>query len=127
MNEQNSILVIEDDSTLKQTLVHIFRRAGFNVVSADAGLNMLAILENLSYDLVLMDLSLIHDGCMSLFFKIKYLYPDLPIILLSSSLEQADIPCINEETAWKTIIKPFEPRYILNTTTEMIGAKINAI
>lgn len=122
MDTQMSILIIEDDLPLSQTLVQIFRREGYQVISAANSSDALQQLKAELFNLVVLDFKNTHDRGLSLFFRIKRDYPRLPVILLSSGPECGVIPYIDEEDLWVKIQKPFEPAILLTTSYEMIGA-----
>lgn len=124
MDTQLSILIIEEDKPLSQTLVQIFRREGYQVISTAINNESLDILEQGLFDLVVLDTTNAHDRGLSLFFRIKRDYPRLPIILLSPGPDCGVIPFIDEEDLWVKIPKPFEPVFLLQTTLEMIGAAL---
>ena len=124
MDTQPSILIIEDDLPLSQTLVQIFRREGYQVVSTAINNKALDLLERGFFDLVVLDIKNTHDRGLSLFFRIKRDYPRLPVILLSSGPECGVIPYIDEEDLWVKIAKPFEPVFLVKTTSEMISAAL---
>jgi DNA-binding response OmpR family regulator len=122
MNDDFSILIIEDHQPLQQTFAQIFRRGGYNSVSCNQDLTALAILSQFPFDLVVLDLHPGSDHGLSLFFKIKKNYPLLPIILLSPNSENDIIPCFEDEKAWMIISKPFEPSFLLKSIQAIIGA-----
>ena len=124
MDTQPSILIIEDDLPLSQTLVQIFRREGYQVVSTAINEKALGLLEHGLFDLVVLDIKNTHDRGLSLFFRIKRDYPRLPVILLSSGPECGVIPYIDEEDLWVKIPKPFEPVFLVKTTSEMLSAAL---
>lgn len=124
MDTQLTVLVIEDDLPLKQTLVQIFRREGYQVISTAINDKVLDLLEGGLFDLVVLDIKNTHDRGLSLFFRIKRDYPRLPVILLSSGPECGVVPFLDEEDLWVKIPKPFEPIFLLKTTIEMIDAAL---
>jgi CheY-like chemotaxis protein len=124
MDNELSILIIEENLPLKQTLVHIFCHEGYQVASTGVNLEALDLLKAGSFDLIVLDINKTHDRGLSLFFKIKRNYPRLPVILLSSEAECGVIPYIDEEDFWVKITKPFEPHLLLKTTFEMICAAL---
>ncbi len=115
MKSNKSILIIEDDPPLQQTLALMFRQRGYKEVSTTPNLNALVILASHLFDLIVLDLDQSCDYCLSLFFKIKKNYPDLPVILLSPNSETDSLPCFEEEKAWMIIRKPFEPSFLLKS------------
>ena len=124
MDTQQSILIIEENLPLKQTLVQIFRHEGYHVTSTDVNFNALDLLEEGLFDLVVLDTKNIHDRGLSLFFRIKRDYPRLPVILLFSGTECGAIPYIEEEDFWVKMTMPFEPIFLLETTLDLIDAAV---
>jgi len=124
MDTQLSVLIIEEDLPLNQTLVQIFRREGYQVNSTAIGAKALDDLAERMFDLVVLDIKNTHDRGLSLFFRIKRDYPLLPVILLSSGPECGVIPYIDEEEFWVKIPKPFEPSFLLKTAFEMISVGV---
>ena len=124
MDIQQSILIIEEDLPLSQSLVQIFHHEGYQVTSTPISNNALDLLEDGLFDLVVLDINNTHDQGLSLFFRIKRDYPRLPFILLSPGPECGDIPYLDEEELWVKIPKPFEPGFLLMTAFEMIGSAL---
>ena len=119
-----SILLIEEDLPLQQSLAHIFRRVGFTVVSASPNLNALSILAGYPFDLIVLGQNQSCDHGLSLFFRIKKDHPLMPVILLSANPETDAIPGLNEEKAWMIIRKPFEPGFLLNSISAIMGGAL---
>jgi len=124
MDTQLSILIIEEDLPLKQTLVQIFRHEGYQVNSTAIDYRVLDLLRDGLFDLVVLDIKNTHDRGLSLFFRIKRDYPQLPVILLSPGPDCGVIPYMDEEDLWVKIPKPFEPIFLLKTAIEIIGAAV---
>lgn len=124
MKSKKSILIIEDDPPLKQTLALMFRKEGYTVVSTTLNLNLLAILDGYPFDLIILDLNQSYDNCLSLFFKIKRYHPYLPVILISPNSENDSFPCLEEEKAWIIIRKPFEPCFLIKSVRAITGTTL---
>lgn len=124
MKSKKSILIIEDDPPLKQTLALMFRQEGYTAVSTAPNLNALVTLDNYPFDLIVLDLSQNCDNCLSLFFKIKRNHPLLPVILLSANSENDSFPCLEEEKAWIIIRKPFEPCFLIKSVRAITDATL---
>jgi len=124
MKSKKSILIIEDDPPLKQTLALMFRQEGYTVVSTSLNLNPLVILDGYPFDLIVLDLNQNCDNCLSLFFKIKRNHPLLTIILLSTNSETEFLPCFEEEKAWMIIRKPFEPCFLIKSVRAITGTTL---
>ncbi|MDD2521392.1 MAG: response regulator [Anaerolineaceae bacterium] len=121
MNNTLSILIIEKDPPLQQTLALLFKRSGHNVSSAPLNRHILTIPEKQTADVIVLDLNQSNDNGLALFFKIKKDYPLVPVILLSGNSEKEIIPCIDEEKEWVLIRKPFDPGFLLRTVQAIAG------
>lgn len=124
MRNKISILLIEEDLPLQQTLAYIFQRGGYTAVSAPPNLNALSILAGYPSDLIVLDLNQFCDIGLSLFFKIKNDHPLLPVILLSANSETDDIPNLKDEKAWMIIRKPYEPVFLLKSIYAITGGTL---
>jgi two-component system response regulator HydG len=56
MNASGHILIVDDETSLRQTLARILQRAGFEVTTAAAGNEALALLTQQSFDLIYLDI-----------------------------------------------------------------------
>jgi len=119
-----SILLIEEDLPLQHTLAYIFRRGGFEVVSAAPDLNVLSLLAEYSFDLIVLGLNQSSDIGLSLFLKIKKDHPLLPVILLSANPETDVVPGLNDEIGWMLIQKPFEPSFLFKSVSAITGGSL---
>lgn len=124
METDKSVLIIDDDFSLQQTLAQIFEREGFKALTAPIKLSTLELVGANSFALVVMDLNVYNDYGLSLFFKLKYRFPELPIITLSSSHAQDPDTMAVTEKSWVNLIKPVSPKIIVETALNLIGAHV---
>lgn len=124
MEKDKSVLIIDDDFSLQQTLAQIFEQEGFKVSTACINLSALELVRTNSFALVVMDLNVYNDYGLSLFFKLKYRFPELPIITLSSSLAQDPDTLAVTEKSWFNLLKPVPPKIIVEMALDLINAQI---
>ena len=124
MERIDHILVVDDDRDIRELIVDYLEKSGYRASGAANGKAMWSVLKNHQIDLVVLDIKNTHDRGLSLFFRIKRDYPRLPVILLSSGPECGVIPYIDEEDLWVKIPKPFEPVFLVKTTSEMLSAAL---
>jgi DNA-binding response OmpR family regulator len=107
------MLVIEDDRSLYKPLKHVFESDGYSIDFAEDGAAGLAAFRSASPALVVLDLKLpkVHgrDVCRA----IKGEAPNLPIIVLSASVDEVDKVLLLELGADDYVTKPFSPRELL--------------
>lgn len=114
--EDFRILVVDDDEIAREVVTTALSREGYNVISANDGLEAMSILEREDIDLVLTDLKMPKAGGMDV---LKYAIknnPDTAVVILTAygSLDTA-IDAI-KEGAYDYLTKPFNVQQILLLT-----------
>jgi two-component system alkaline phosphatase synthesis response regulator PhoP len=106
---QRTLLVVEDDAALRETIVYNLRREGYLVLSAPDGVSALEVARQQPPSLVLLDLMLPRldglDVCRQLRGR-----PDtasVPILMLTARGEESDIVVGLEMGADDYVTKPF--------------------
>ncbi len=86
-----SILIVEDEETLRESLQRIFVKDGFTVDSADSAENGLAFLETNIYDVIISDIILPGIDGIEMLSKIRLELPDQICIVMTAyaSIETA--------------------------------------
>lgn len=112
MNKTNTILVIEDDATLLETLVYNLEHQGYKVLSADDGRIGLALALQEKPDLIVLDIMLPGlDGVeICRIVRQKHM---MPIIMLTARTGEVDKLVGLEMGADDYLIKPFSMRELL--------------
>jgi putative nucleotidyltransferase with HDIG domain len=78
------VLVVEDEDIVRELLVHVLGRGGYQVSSAMNGRDALEILEDTAIDLILTDLRMPVMGGLALARDVRAHYPDVDIIVLTA-------------------------------------------
>ena len=118
-----TILVVEDESALRQLAYETLTHEGYKVLQAENGVEALAVLEQEEVDLVLSDIIMpVMDGNV-LVEKIRLLYPDMKIQLMSGYLNKEDLPAGNEEIYDRLLGKPVEGAKLLNRIKSLLDNK----
>ncbi len=79
-----SILIIDDEAGIRDSLETLLMLEGFAVEMAPEGRSGLDLLARNSYDLLLLDLSLPGESGIDLLPRIKTLAPGLPVIMITA-------------------------------------------
>ena len=107
------ILVIEDEPGLQLGLSDLFEEAGYQVRLAGGGKIALQWLSEFEPDLAVLDLGLPDmDGTLVL-EHCRHHFPNLPVLVLTSRANDADIVLGFKLGAYDYVTKPFSPRVLL--------------
>src|SRR5579871_3808136 len=79
-----SILVIDDEAAIRESLEVLLTLEGYQVRMASDGEQGLRILELENFDLVLLDLALPGQSGLELLPQIKERQPELPVIMITA-------------------------------------------
>jgi CheY-like chemotaxis protein len=114
-----TILVVDDESSIRELLQNILEDAGYVVVEATNGREGLAMLENQPVDLVVSDVMMpVLDGvglCQAM--QQHPTYQTIPLVLLSA----AGIPRRTGACAYAAfLIKPFDYDYLVTTIARVL-------
>jgi DNA-binding response OmpR family regulator len=122
------ILVIEDEPAVSRVLFLVLRGGGYDVCVAATGRDGLRVTEQQTYDLILCDIDLPDmDGfevCRCL--KQNPYSRNIPIILMSGRLPEANEPRAIKLGAVDYLSKPFPAASLLNKVIAHIGRAKNA-
>ncbi len=107
------ILLVEDDKGIVANLTEFLTAEGFAVQSASGQAGALALLEQNSFDLVLLDVSLADGNGFAVCSAVKSGY-GLPVIFLTASGDEYSTVTGFELVADDYIAKPFRPRELVS-------------
>ncbi|MCF7908243.1 MAG: response regulator [Candidatus Omnitrophica bacterium] len=117
------ILVVDDEAALVEMLKMRLEASGYDVLFAYDGQEALDKAKKSNPDLIILDLMLPKvDGykvCRMLKFDEKY--KSIPIILFTARAQDSDKKMGQEVGADAYIVKPFEPKVLLDKIKELTG------
>jgi two-component system, OmpR family, KDP operon response regulator KdpE len=105
--KQGSVLIVEDDSSLRHSLRAMLEALGFEVDDVSNGELAIAEARNRKPDVVLLDLNMPGMGGMATCHKLRELHQDLSIIILTVRDHEADIIAALDGGADDYVTKPF--------------------
>ena len=112
MQLTKQILVVDDDQSIRELLSEYLAKAGFNVISAEDGVEMAECLKVHQPDLIILDVMLPGDDGFILCQRIRKT-SNVPIIMLTANSDEMDRVLGLEIGADDYIAKPFSPRELL--------------
>ena len=101
-----NVLLIDDDPDFRQHAKQFLQDAGYNVTEAEGENMAYEIVQNKKFDIAVVDLILENsDSGFSLCYHLKKDYPDMPIVMLSSSVSEFGIEFSLESASERSWIK----------------------
>lgn len=110
----SSILIVEDDFSLREALSDTLTLSGYKVIGADSGVDALDKLSKEKVDIVVSDVQMSPMDGHLLLKKIKTKYPDLPVILTTAYGAINKAVEAMRDGAVDYLVKPFEAQVLLN-------------
>ena len=102
-----TLLVVEDDASVRQGMVRMLERSGYRALAAADGEAALAVLEQGTVDLVLLDAVLPGLSALDTYRGVLSLRPGTPVLLVSGYSEAMLDATLRRELAGRFLQKPF--------------------
>jgi len=119
---QSTVLVVEDDSDLREALCDTLRLAGYEVESAWDGRSALEIVNQRKDDLglIISDIQMTPMDGVSLLKRVRRVCADIPVLLMTAygTIEQA-VSTLREGAA-DYMVKPFEAKVLVSMVSRYI-------
>jgi CheY-like chemotaxis protein len=120
--EPATVLVVDDERALRQTLVRILEQEGYRVIAVEGPEALQQAIEANPFDLVLMDLQLPWinglEFCAAL--KSQPTLRDIPVVLLSGRAAKADVRQGFEAGCDEYLVKPVDAQRLVRTVKYML-------
>lgn len=121
MNRQTTILVVDDEKTIREVVHRYLELDGFTVLEAENGVQALTVLREAQPDLVVLDIMLPGLDGFAITRKLRNpndqaalsVSGDIPIIFLTARTNEADRILGFELGADDYLVKPFSPRELV--------------
>jgi DNA-binding response OmpR family regulator len=110
---QRTIMVVEDEPSIREVVSLYLNRAGFNVVDVGNGHEALSLLEESLPDLVILDLMLPGVDGYHITSQLRE-KGDIPIIMLTARRSETDRIAGLEMGADDYVVKPFSPQELVS-------------
>ena len=110
MNKEMTILIVEDEKTIAQTIEFSLKREGFCCLAVETAAEALALVQRTAVQLVVLDVGLPDFDGFECYRRLKLLKPDIPVVFLTARSDEIDRIVGLELGADDYICKPFSPR-----------------
>src|SRR5213594_2977769 len=116
---ENTILLVDDDNSIRQSVARLLDAEGFRVVSAATGLEALSIIKKGGIDLVLLDLNMPGKNGWETFQQMSCEAPLIPVIIITARANQL-FPAL-AAGAGALMEKPLDFPKLLQTIRDLIA------
>ena len=121
INLRATVLVVEDDHSLREALVDTLEIVGCTVIQADCAEVALKIIPKQTLDMVVSDINMGAMDGLGLLKEIRRLYPQLPVLLVTAyGSISASVEAIRNG-AVDYLVKPFKPQLLVETISRHVG------
>lgn len=111
--DKNHILVVEDDSDIREGVEIYLKNQGYEVYQAGDGVEGLEVIEKNEIDLAIVDIMMPRMDGITMMMKVRERKYDFPVIMLSAKSEEVDKIMGLNMGADDYITKPFTPLELL--------------
>jgi len=113
LNSMRKVLVVDDDSAVRTSIVHFLEDADYEVAEASDGREGLRLIHALDPDLILLDLRMPEMDGFSVLEKLQNHPRKIPVIIISGTGDISDAARALHLGAWDYIVKPVPDLEIL--------------
>ena len=121
MSRTTTILVVEDDTAMRQSCVKLFRLEGYGVAEASSGVDALDLIKKQgNIDIVLTDIKMPEMDGMTLLKEIKSLDNDIAVVIMTGYGSIKNAIEAMKHGAVDYITKPFDTNELLMTINKIV-------
>lgn len=120
-----SVLVVEDDTALREAVVETLSSAGFSVSSASSAEQAQVLLHEQTPNLVLSDWNLENMSGHDLLRHIRRIHNNLPVVLMTAYGNVGNAVKAMQDGATDYLQKPFSPEALIDTVKQYARAQIS--
>jgi DNA-binding NtrC family response regulator len=118
--KEYTILIVDDEEDLRDSMVFDFKRKGFTVLTAENGVKAFELIKNNTIHFVISDMRMPGGDGMDLLEKIRAKDPKLPfVILVTGYADATEAECL-AKGALKVIVKPYDRKILMSSVLEAL-------
>ncbi|PXF64009.1 response regulator [Kangiella spongicola] len=120
--DTNTVLVVDDDSSIRWVLARALNNAQFKVISCDSGQEALSIISEQKPQLVITDIQMSGMSGLELLETINQKWPELPVIMITAYADTDLGSKTHELGAFDYLPKPFDINHVINLCQRAINS-----
>ncbi|MCE5312265.1 MAG: response regulator [Nitrospiraceae bacterium] len=114
----NTVLVVDDDYFVLESVCMILKEAGYNVKSAFSAIEALDMIKADAPDIVLTDIRMPGMNGIELLERVHASEPNLPVLLMTAFAEMDVAVDAVKKGAFDLILKPYKPEYMIHAVSK---------
>ena len=122
-NGSETILIVEDEASLRALLADYVRESGYRVLEAASVQEAIATAKGQKLDLLVTDIVMPGGSGQILATALSTLYPDLGIIFMSGYADYASLQEATSQPGVTFVPKPFTLKHMLEKIREALGGR----
>lgn len=120
---ENKILIIDDEKNILLTVRHALEPKGYEVAAVTTGEETLRLLEQQTFDLLLLDLKLPGIDGMSVLKEVSQKQPQIPVVIISAYGTVGNAVEAMKLGAIDFLEKPFSPEELRETVRRILARR----
>jgi signal transduction histidine kinase/CheY-like chemotaxis protein len=123
-----TLLLVEDDASVRDFMVEALRRAGYDVRVAGEGGEALRVAEGLegTLDVLVTDIVMPGMGGAELAVRMRERHPEIPVLFVSGYADELHQGGIDGVRGGRYLQKPFTPEVLVRMVGETLGSRAKA-
>lgn len=119
------ILVVDDELDAREVIAAVLEAAGARVASASSSSEGLAVLERFTPQVILSDIAMPGEDGVTFLHRVRALarVRDVPVLAFTAYASEADRKRLLKAGFTGYIAKPMDPDRLVNTLTQVLGAR----
>ncbi|MGN0916154.1 MAG: sigma-54-dependent transcriptional regulator [Succinivibrio sp.] len=120
MSINSQILIVDDDSQLREAIVDTLMLTGYSCLEASGGEEALTVLSKQKVDMVISDIQMAGMDGHTLLNSIHEKYPQIPVLLMTAYANINGAVRAMRDGAIDYLAKPFAPEVLLNQVSRYV-------
>lgn len=119
----NTVLIVDDDSSIRWVLARALSNAQFKVLSCDNGQQAISMIESAQPQLVITDIQMSGMDGLELLASINQQWPELPVIMITAYADTDLATKTHELGAFDYLPKPFDINHVIKLCQRAVDSQ----